>query len=85
MACAFVPQIAIFGENETPIFGADEIPSFGDLPPCSLTLRDQFAMSALIALGADQTYNFSRQDRNREQSTVDAYVIADFMLEARKQ
>ena len=85
MTCAFVPQIAIFGENETPIFGANETPSFGDLPKCSLTLRDQFAMSALIALGADQTYNFSRQDRNRERSVTDAYLIADLMLEARNQ
>ena len=85
MTCAFVPQIAIFGENETPIFGANEIPSYGLLPPCTLTLRDQFAMSALIALGADQTYNFSRQVRNRQQSTVDAYFIADLMLEARER
>ena len=57
MACAFTPQAPIFGQDETPIFGADETVTFGALPPCSLTLRDQFAMSALIALGADQTYN----------------------------
>ena len=85
MTCAFVPQIAIFGVDETPIFGVDELPAFGDLPPCTLTLRDQFAMSALIALGADQSYNFSRLDRNRDRATLDAYSIADLMLEARKQ
>ena len=85
MACAFTPQAPIFGQDETPIFGADETVTFGALPPCSLTLRDQFAMSALIALGADQTYNFSRQARNRERSVVDAYLIADLMLAARDQ
>ena len=85
MTCTFVAQSAIFGVDEQPIFGADELPTFGNLPPCTLTLRDQFAMSALIALGADQTYNLSRQNANRERSTLDAYFIADLMLEARNQ
>ena len=85
MTCAFVPQTPIYGPDETPIYGVNESASFGQLPPCTLTLRDQFAMSALIALGADQTYNFSRQARNRQQSTVDAYFIADLMLEARER
>ena len=85
MTCTFVAQSAIFGVDEQPIFGADELPTFGELPPCSLTLRDQFAMSALIALGADQSYNFSRLDRNRDRATIDAYSIADLMLEARNK
>ncbi len=85
MTCVFVPQIPIYGIEETPLYGNDELAIFGDLPPCTLTLRDQFAMSALIALGADQTYNFSRLDRNRDRATIDAYYIADLMLEARKQ
>ena len=59
MTCVFVPQIPIYGVEETPIYGNDESAIFGDLPPCTLTLRDQFAMSALVDLGANQTYNFS--------------------------
>lgn len=83
MTCAFVPQLPIFGPDETPIFGTDEIPTFGELPPCTATLRDEFACCALTALGSDPTYNFSRVDSNLQRSVRDAYRIADLMLAQR--
>ncbi len=85
MACSFVPQIAIYGANETPIYGNDEIPTYGELPPCTETLRDKFAIGALCALGSDQTYNFSRSDLAFSNSVRDAYILADLMLSQREE
>lgn len=43
-------------------------------------LRDRFAMSALEALGSDDTFAFSRTPENIVASVKTAYVMADLML-----
>ena len=83
MSCVFVAQIPIYGINESPIYSQNELPNYGVLPPCSLTLRDQFAMASLVALASDQTYRFSSNEMSIDLAVTQAYSIADKMLKAR--
>ncbi len=85
MSCVFVPQEPVFGTDEIPIFGAEEIAAFGALPPCTATLRDEFACCALSALGSSQNYNFSANREAMGRAVIDAYYIADLMLAQREQ
>jgi len=85
MSCTFVSQIPIFGADESPIFGVDETPTFGVLPPCTMTLRDEFACHALVALGSDDTYALTRNAEQRQRSVEAAYNFADLMLAYREQ
>ena len=53
-------------------------------PSAPPTLRDQFAMSALQGLLANQQCSPFSYSGNVEQSVICAYRLADAMLEARK-
>jgi hypothetical protein len=84
MTCVFTPQIALFGSADTVALFSDnnDIATFYSVP-CELTIRDNFAMSALSALGSDASYAlaFSRSDIT--QGVIDSYYIADLMLAER--
>lgn len=84
--CDLIPFKAIYGTAEVvPLHGDDEvIPLLAGPDNCELSIRDNFAMSALIALGSDDTYALARSKDRMTIAVEDAYFIADLMVTKRQ-